>query len=367
MDRKWNRCFILLLLFVLLMNLAACGGRNLSLDGGQALSQDGKKISQNEDRLRVVTTLFPYYDFIRQTAGDLVDLELVIPAGMDSHSFEPTPADMRLIQSADVLICNGGSMEAWLGDVLGAIDTDGMVIVTMMDYVENLEEEIVEGMEDEEHGHDHDYDGNGDGHDYDHDGNGDDDDHSADAAFAGDHDEEAELDEHIWTSPVNAIILVDVIADVLAAADPQHAKNYEANAAVYQQELYEIDAGFREIVANRKRDTIVVADKFSFRYFVEEYGLNYRAAFSGCSTDTEPSAKTIAYLIDLVKEMQIPAVYYLELSSSRVADIIQEETGAEPLLLHSCHNVTRVQFDSGITYAQLMRQNMENLRRGLDE
>ena len=118
---------------------------------------------------------------------------------------------------------------------------------------------------------------------------------------------------------------------------------------------------------NRKRSMIIVGDKFPFRYLAEEYRLDYRAAFSGCSTDTEPSARTIAYLIDKVREKQIPAVYYLELSSHRVAEIIGEETGAQPLLLHSCHNVTRAQFDGGITYAELMRQNVENLRKGLDE
>ena len=112
---------------------------------------------------------------------------------------------------------------------------------------------------------------------------------------------------------------------------------------------------------------INLGDKFPFRYLAEEYQLDYRAAFSGCSTDTEPSARTIAYLIDKVREKQIPVVYYLELSSHRVAEIIGEETGAQPLLLHSCHNVTRAQFDSGITYAELMRQNVENLRKGLDE
>ena len=134
----------------------------------------------------------------------------------------------------------------------------------------------------------------------------------------------------------------------------------------YKKELEEIDSGFREVSANRKRNMIVMGDKFPFRYLADEYQLDYRAAFSGCSSDTEPSAKTIAYLIDKVKEEQIPAVYYLELSSHRVAEIIGEETGAEPLLLHSCHNVTRAQFDAGITYAGLMRQNIENLRKGID-
>lgn len=342
-------------------------------------------------KLKVAVTLFPYYDFVRQIAGDQVDLQMVIPAGMDSHSFEPTPADIRTIQHADVLISNGGTMEHWLDETLAALDTTSMTIVTMMDYVDTVEEEIVEGMEDADHDHDHAHVHAADDHDhsnetpeehaahaheaddYDHSGETPEE-HAAHAHEADDHDyvdhdgheEEIEYDEHIWTSPVNAMKLVDVIGDTLAQADPVHADIYHQRAASYKKELEEIDAGFREVCANRKRNMIVMGDKFPFRYLADEYQLDYRAAFSGCSSDTEPSAKTIAYLIDKVKEEQIPAVYYLELSSHRVAEIIGEETGAEPLLLHSCHNVTRAQFDAGITYAGLMRQNIENLRKGID-
>ena len=342
-------------------------------------------------KLKVAVTLFPYYDFVRQIAGDQVDLQMVIPAGMDSHSFEPTPADIRTIQHADVLISNGGTMEHWLDETLAALDTTSMTIVTMMDYVDTVEEEIVEGMEDADHDHDHAHVHAADDHDhsnetpdehaahaheaddYDHSGETPEE-HAAHAHEADDHDyvdhdgheEEIEYDEHIWTSPVNAMKLVDVIGDTLDQADPAHADTYHQGAENYKKELEEIDAGFREVCANRKRNMIVMGDKFPFRYLADEYQLDYRAAFSGCSSDTEPSAKTIAYLIDKVKEEQIPAVYYLELSSHRVAEIIGEETGAEPLLLHSCHNVTRAQFDAGITYAGLMRQNIENLRKGID-
>lgn len=347
--------------------------------------------SEENGKLKVAVTLFPYYDFVRQIAGNQVDLQMVIPAGMDSHSFEPTPADIRTIQHADILISNGGTMEHWLDETLAALDTTNMTIVTMMDYVDAVEEEIVEGMEDADHDHEHthvyvaaDHDHSGETpeehaahahEDDDHDHSGETPEehaahsHEEDTRSYVDHDgheEEIEYDEHIWTSPVNAMKLVDVIGDTLAQADPAHADIYHQGAASYKKELEEIDAGFREVSANRKRNMIVMGDKFPFRYLADEYQLDYRAAFSGCSSDTEPSAKTIAYLIDKVKEEQIPAVYYLELSSHRVAEIIGEETGAEPLLLHSCHNVTRAQFDAGITYAGLMRQNIENLRKGID-
>lgn len=315
----------------LLLCLTGCGAREMNQEG---------------DRLQVVTTVFPYYDFTRQIAGDDAELTMVVPAGMDSHSFEPTPADMRLIQNADLLICNGGAMEHWLSEVLDAIDTSGMTVVTMMDYVDTFEEEMVEGMES---GHDHDHD------------------HEAFELDEDGHREEIEYDEHIWTSPVNAMKMAEVICDVLSQMDPVHESSYKAREDAYQKELQAIDEGFRQVSENRKRSMIILGDKFPFRYLAEEYQLDYRAAFSGCSTDTEPSARTIAYLIDKVREKQIPVVYYLELSSHRVAEIIGEETGAQPLLLHSCHNVTRAQFDSGITYAELMRQNVENLRKGLDE
>jgi zinc transport system substrate-binding protein len=159
---------------------------------------------------------------------------------------------------------------------------------------------------------------------------------------------------------------VNVIRDTLCEMDPEHAADYEKRAADYLEVLADIDAGLREVSANRVRNMIVVGDKFPFRYLAEEYDLSYRAAFSGCSSDTEPSAQTIAYLIDKIRDEKIPVIYYLELSSHRVSDIIGEETGAEPLLLHSCHNVTRAEFERGITYAELMYQNIENLRAGID-
>lgn len=300
---------------------------------------------ETDGRISVVTTLFPYYDFVRQTAGDSVRITLVVPAGMDSHSFEPTPADMITLQNADVLICNGGEMEHWLSQVLDSMDTSNMKVVTMMDYVDTVEEEQVEGMEAAK-GHNH---GNGAEAAHDHDG----------------HEMETGYDEHIWTSPVNAMAIVKIISRTLQEAVPGEAEHIKANTHAYLADLKELDASFRQAVADGKRNMIVVADKFPFRYLADEYGLDYRAAFSGCSSDTEPSARTIAYLIDKIREDGIPAVYYLELSSHRTARVISEETGAKPLLLHSCHNVTRREFDQGVTYLQLMKQNAENLKQGL--
>ena len=327
-------------------------------------------------KLKVVTTLFPYYDVTRQIAGDAVDLSMVIPAGQDSHSFEPTPADIRLIQNADLLICNGGAMEQWVSQVVASLDSESLKVITMMDYVDTVEEEIVEGMEDagEEHHHSHaSADDTHDDHDHDEAVHADDDDHDHDAEdhdhTDDEHDDDAdyeiEYDEHIWTSPVNAMKITQVITDTLQEMDPADADIFAANAEDYLGKLENLDQEFRDVVNGADLDLIVMADKFPLRYFADTYGLRYRAAFSGCASDTEPSAKTIAYLIDKVREEQIPAVYYLELSSHRVAEIISEETGAKPLLFHSCHNVTRREFDNGVTYLELMEQNVVNLREGL--
>ena len=351
--------------------LAGCAGRTPKLpetEGAlnpQVSEEANPSASQEEplkeEPLKVVTTVFPYYDFTRQISGGLiesgqVELELIVPAGMDSHSFEPTPADIIKIQDAALIICNGGAMEQWFERVLDSLDTQNQQVITMMDYVDTVEEEIVEGMEAEEHDHSHDHvhpagvpkEGE-EGHLYD-DG----------------HEQEIEYDEHIWTSPVNAMTLSEVIAGTLCEMDESNQEIYRENLAEYEEKLSALDQKFRDIAEHGKRRLVVFGDKFPLRYFFDEYGLEYRAAFSGCSTDTEPSAKTIAYLIDKVRELDIPAVYYLELSSHRVAEIIGEETGAEPLLFHSCHNVTRREFDSGVTYLELMEQNAVNLSKGLN-
>lgn len=339
---------LLLCIFSLSLFTAGCG----RVQTGEDKDEDGGK-------LNVVTTLFPYYDFLRQIGGDRIEITMIVPAGMDSHSFEPTPADIITIQNADLVVVNGGAMEQWFSRVYDSFG-DGPKpkrVVTMMDYVDTVEEEIVEGMEDEDHDHAHDGE---EGHDH-----AAEEDHDHDAEDDG-HGVEIEYDEHIWTSPANAVKLTGIIADVLAEENPENSTFYKNNETAYVGKLTALDDEFRDIVENGKRKLVIFGDKFPLRYFFDEYGLEYRAAFSGCSTDTEPSAKTIAYLIDKVREEQIPAIYYLELSSHRVAEIIGEETGAEPLLFHSCHNVTRKEFDAGVTYLDLMEKNAVNLRKGLN-
>ena len=304
--------------------LAGCSGEKTSLS-----SEDGK--------LKVIATVFPYYDFVRQIANDAVDVELFIPAGSSTHSFEPTPKDMIHLQEADLIIYNGGHMESFMDPILEAADREGELLC-MMDYVEPLEEVIVEGMEhehdEEEHGHTH------------------------------EHDEEghvSEYDEHIWTSPKNAMLLVYIQLNTRTLSfdgDYQHTqKPY--------RETSSLDQKFENVVAGARNKIMIVGDRFPLRYFAECYGLDYRAAFSGCSEDSEPSVKTVAYLIDRVKEYHIPVVYHMELSSTRIAETIAEETGASVLEFHSCHNVTKQEWEEGVTYLELMEQNVEKLKEGL--
>ncbi len=288
----------------------------------------------------VIATIFPYYDFARQIGGDRIDLTLLLPAGRDSHSFEPTPVDMIRIGECDLFLYNGGEMEQWVDQALEAVENPGRLTVRMMDYVTPVEEVLTESME-LNHAHE----------DHDH----------RDGEI-----EEIEYDEHIWTSPKNAVVLARAVADGLIAADPENQDYYEANLETLTGQLEELDSQFRQAVAEGSRNVVIFGDKFPFRYLADEYGLEYDAAFPGCGAEMEPSAASIAKLIDEVKEENIPVIYYVELSSTRTAEIISEETGAEMLMLHSCHNVTRDDFQSGVTYVELMKRNLENLKKGLE-
>jgi zinc transport system substrate-binding protein len=180
-----------------------------------------------------------------------------------------------------------------------------------------------------------------------------------------DHGEEVEYDEHIWTSPKNAKLIVQKIADVLKETDPANATEYEKNTSAYLSKLDGLDASFQNVVKGARRKTIIFGDRFPFRYFADAYGLDYFAAFPGCSTETEASAATIAFLINKVKSEKLPVVFHIELSNEKIADIICEETGAKKLLLHAVHNITRNDFFNGVTYYDLMSQNINRLREAL--
>ena len=314
--------------------LALALAASLTACGQPPLPEDGKT--------QVVCTLFPYYDFARQIGGDDVDVTLVVPAGRETHSFEPTPRDVIRISEADMFIYNGGESEQWVTDILDAAGEDIPCVLSMMDAAELHEEELVEGMQGGASAHGH--------HDHDED---------------EDDGEEIEYDEHIWTSPVTAMALCRAITDGLCQADPDHADSFRARLTDYLAALTALDEMFRGIVSGASRKLLVFGDRFPLLYFCREYGLDYRAAFHGCAGDTEPSLATLKYLIDLVNEQHIPVVYTIELSSRKVAQAIAETTGAQVRTFHSCQTVSRAEFDSGVTYLQLMEANADALREGL--
>ena len=320
-----KRLFAVLLALTLAAGLCGCADRQRAEDG----------------RLQVVCSVFPYYDFARQIGGDDVDVTLLVAAGKETHSFEPTPLDVITLSQADVFLYNGGESEAWVDDILSAAGENIAVTLPLMPQVSALAEEWAEGMEGahDEHDHDHDH----ETHDSD----------------------DIEYDEHVWTSPVLAKALCQAICDALCQADPAHREGYQARLTDYLTQLDELDAAFREVVDAGHRRLLVFGDRFPLLYFCKEYGLDYRAAFHGCASDTEPSLATLKYLIDKVEDEEIPVVYTIELSSRKVADAIAETTGAKVLTFHSCQTVSRTEFDGGATYLSLMEQNVEALREGL--
>ena len=294
---------------------------------------------------RVVVTIFPQYDFVRQIAGDLVELTMLLRPGSESHSFEPTPQDIMKIRNCDLFIYVGGESDAWVDRILGSMEVQNIKTLRLVDMVHPLTEEIVEGMQAD---HDH------EPHEHD--------DHDHDAPH---HHEDEVYDEHVWTSPKNAQHIVRTIAGALCEIDPANEETYRANAAAYTEKLAALDETFRSVTSGGLRRTLVFGDKFPFLYLAHRYGLTYYAAFPGCSTETEASAATVAFLIDKVREENIPVVFHIELSSGRMADAICESAGAKKALLHSCHNISRDDFQRGVGYLELMERNAAVLREAL--
>ncbi|MDR2528943.1 MAG: metal ABC transporter substrate-binding protein [Synergistaceae bacterium] len=283
--------------------------------------------AEKGEKLKVMTTIFPVYDFARAVAGDKAEISMLARPGAEIHTFDPSPKDIIEIQNADVFICVGGESESWVNVLLKSMP--GKTALRLIEHVKAVEEELVEGMQPEEE------------------------------------EEEGVYDEHIWTSPRNAALLARVVAETLSGADPTNASFYRKSAENYAEKIGVLSEKFRTLVASAKRKTILFGDRYPFRYFSDEFGLEYRAAFPGCAVEGDASAATVAYLVRFAKREKIPVVYTLEFSNGNIARTIAGETGAEVLTLHSCHNVTREEFQAGVTWLDLMKKNLENLRKGL--
>ena len=317
-------------------------------DANKNTKENNKEIDNS--KLKVVTTIFPIYDFTRNIAADNVNLQMIIKPGIEIHSFNTTPADVIDIQNADVFIYIGGESEQWAEKIVSSMNTNGKKIIRLIDYVKALDEEIVEGME-HDTDHNHEEEANHEEHEN----------HIEES-----HTHEGVYDEHIWTSPKNAQLMVTAICNALSEIDANNADIYKANADKYNQELTVLDKEIRNAVNSSKRKNIVFGDRFPFRYLAEEYGLEYRAPFTGCSSQVDASPKTIAYLMNYIKDNKIPYLYYIELSNEKIANTLIEQTGAEKLKLHSGQNVSKEEFDSGVTYLSIMRDNLESLKKGLN-
>jgi len=289
------------------------------------------KHSKANGKINVTSVIFPSYDFVRAIAGDKVNLIMLLPPGSESHSYEPTPQNIIAIKNSSLLIYPGGENSKWMERILDSISnlSENMIVLSMIDLVDAVEEEIVEGMEKEEV------------------------------------EEEQAFDEHVWTSPRNAKTIAAAITDALCELDSANADYFRQNAAAYSAQLDDLDASFKAVVGGAKRKTIIFGDRFPFRYLADAYGLDYFAAFPGCSTDTEPSAATVAFLINKVRSEKLPVIFHIELSNEKIADTISEATGAKKLLLHSCHNLTKNDFEKGITYLDIQKANVINLKEAL--
>ena len=308
-----------------------------------------------QKKYSVVSTSFPGYDFARAvTKNTNISTKMLVKPGAETHTYEPTPQDIIDIKNADMFIYAGGDSDTWVEKILKDVDTKKTHVVKLVDLVSTVEEEIVEGMEDEDHDHDHDHKHS---HDHDH-SHGHDHDHEHDHDHDHDHDEdEVEIEEHVWTSPKKAMEIVKKIAKVASEIDTAEKNKIDDNTEKYVAEIAQVDKDLHQAI-DGKISEIVVADRFPFRYFADEFGLKYAAAFSGCSEQTEASAKTISFLINKVKQDKIKKIYKIELSNGKIAETVSKDTGAEVLELHSAHNVTADDFSKGVTYVDLMKRNL---------
>lgn len=285
--------------------------------------------NSSEGKLKIVAAIFPAYDFARQIFRDTAEVTLLLKPGMESHSYDPSARDIVRIDKCDLFIYNGGESDSWVENILRS--TENVNTLRMMDSVDALFEEYTEGME-----HDHE----------------DNDDHDS-----------GEYDEHIWTSPKNAAKIVESIKTAATELAPENKTAYENAALEYIEKINALDNGFRELLAGEKR-YFVFGDRFPLLYFFKEYGLNYYAAFPGCGSETEPSARTIAFLGEqLESDDTIPAVFYIELSNHKLADTLAADKGFSAFEFHTCHNITADDFNAGETYVSLMQRNFETLER----
>lgn len=280
----------------------------------------------DDNRLKIVTTIFPQYDFASHITGDKANITMLLTPGSESHTYEPSPSDIAKIQQADLFIYNGGESEVWVDEILKSTGNDKINTMRLMDYIEPLEEIHNDNANDHEH----------------------------------------EYDEHIFTSLKNADLLLNAISEEICDLDKSNSSIYKENTEKYSKQITELDKSFEDMINSSKRKTVVFGDRFPFRYFAEDYDLLYHAAFFGCSSETEASSAAVSQLITYVKENDIPIIFYIEFSSQKTADKIAEASGSNTALLHSCHNISKEDIKNKTSYIDIMQNNFENLSEALN-
>lgn len=280
----------------------------------------GKPEASQSDGIKVVTVNFPPYDFVKQITGGGTVPEMLLKGGQDAHTYEPTAKDILKINNADIFIYTGGESDAWVDRIAETLDSS-VKIVRMMDFTDLIEEEH------DEHDNMH------------------------------DHSDETEYDEHVWTSPKNAVSICAGITEALCGADPENAEKYRTGLEAYTAELNELSDELQKAADELDRP-LIFGDRFPFVYMAHDYGIEYYAAFTGCSSDTEPSASKMTELIDKAVETDTKVIYHIEFSTEKVASAIAEAVGGETRLMHSCHTISDSDLAAGETYVSVMRRNI---------
>ncbi len=292
-----------------------------------------------EKPLAIVATTFPLYDWTRTLLGDQTgntDLTLLLNKGADLHNYQPTADDIMKISDCDVFIYVGGESDEWVEDALKSAVNPDMTVISLLEVLGDsaYAEEEVEGMQAEDHEHE---------------------------------EEEEEYDEHVWLSLRNAEVFCRAITDVLKEKDPGHAEEYENNLAAYTGELKALDEAYAEVTGTAAKHVLLFGDRFPFRYLTEDYGLEYYAAFAGCSAETEASFETVRFLAEKVSELELDHVMVIESGDGKIARTIIENSGrdADVLTLDSMQSVTGEQA-AGKTYLGIMKENLEVLKTALN-
>ena len=353
--------YLLMILLISTSMLLAC------TSNGQ--DDEISKVDSTEDtneRISIVATTFPQYDWIRQILGDEmenVDLTLLLDSGVDLHSYQPTVEDIAKISNAQMFIHVGGHSDEWTDDVLRTASNDDMVVINLVEALgDRVKVEVsVEGMEPSP-GHEHEQEE--DHHDHDHD-----DEHNHDDEHDNHTHEHGHDDEHVWLSLENAQILCSYISKELSNLLPESSDTIASNTQEYIAKLADLDKEYEEAISSASYDTLLFGDRFPFRYLVDDYGLNYYAAFSGCSAESEASFETVVFLANKLEELNLPNIIVIESSDQSIANTIIQNSNSnaqDVLVLDSMQSVTASDVDSGYTYLDTMEKNLEVLKSALN-